>query len=164
VRRRWTWVALSLLAFFVISMVITTILSVANGSFQQDPAGFLVQLVGFSASMVVGPYLCLLDPVRVASSPTRSGLPGWETLRRARSGWRCSASTVWTCLGAVVRQAEVIMAASAPAGGALVASRPVWTPVVAASETPDPAVQDGDPAQRQPQFLGGRQHQPRHHI
>jgi hypothetical protein len=67
-------------------------------------------------------------------------------------------------LGAVVRQAEVIMAASAPAGGALVASRPVWTPVVAASETPDPAVQDGDPAQRQPQFLGGRQHQPRHHI
>jgi hypothetical protein len=39
-------------------------------------------------------------------------------------------------LGAVVRQAEVIMAASAPAGGALVASRPAWTPVVAASETP----------------------------
>jgi hypothetical protein len=66
-------------------------------------------------------------------------------------------------LGAVVRQAEVIMAASAPAGGALVASRPVWTPVVAASETPAPAVQDGDPAQRQPQFLGGRQGQPRHH-
>jgi hypothetical protein len=33
VRRRWTWVALSLLALFVISMVVTIILSVANGSF-----------------------------------------------------------------------------------------------------------------------------------
>ena len=53
VRRCWTWVALSLLALFVISMVVTTILSVANGSFQQEPAGFLVLLVGVSAFMVV---------------------------------------------------------------------------------------------------------------
>jgi hypothetical protein len=62
VRRRWTWVALSLLAFFVISMVITTILSVANGSFQQDPAGFLMQLVGYSAFMVVGALIVAHRP------------------------------------------------------------------------------------------------------
>jgi hypothetical protein len=62
VRRRWTWVAWSLLALFVISMVITTILSVANGSFQQDPGGFLVQLVGFSAFMVVGALIVAHRP------------------------------------------------------------------------------------------------------
>ena len=52
--RRWSWMAWSLLALFVMSMVVTTILSVANGSFQQEPAGFLVLVVGFTAFMVVG--------------------------------------------------------------------------------------------------------------
>jgi hypothetical protein len=54
VGRRWSWMAWSLLALFVMSMVVTTILSVANGSFQQEPAGFLVLVVGFTAFMVVG--------------------------------------------------------------------------------------------------------------
>ncbi len=52
--RYWTWVAWSLLAFFVISMVVSTILSVANGNFQQEPASYLAQLLGYSAFMVVG--------------------------------------------------------------------------------------------------------------
>jgi predicted membrane channel-forming protein YqfA (hemolysin III family) len=62
VRRRWTWVALSLLALFVISMVVTTILSVANGSFQQEPASFLVLLVGVSAFMVGGALIVAHRP------------------------------------------------------------------------------------------------------
>jgi hypothetical protein len=62
VRRCWTWVALSLLALFVISMVVTIILSVANGSFQQEPAGFLVLLVGVSAFMVVGALIVAHRP------------------------------------------------------------------------------------------------------
>jgi hypothetical protein len=62
VRRRWTWVAWSLLALFVISMVVTIILSVANGSFQQEPAGFLAQLLGYSAFMVVGALIVAHRP------------------------------------------------------------------------------------------------------
>jgi hypothetical protein len=54
VGRRWTWVAWSMLAVFVVSMVFTTILSVANGTFQQDPASFVVLVLGFGAFMVVG--------------------------------------------------------------------------------------------------------------
>jgi hypothetical protein len=65
VDRRSTWVALSLLAFFVIGVVVTAALSVANGSngsLQQDPAGFLVLLVGFSAFMVVGALIVAHRP------------------------------------------------------------------------------------------------------
>ena len=47
-------VAWSMLAVFVVSMVFTTILAVANGTFQQEPAGFVVLYLGFSAFMVVG--------------------------------------------------------------------------------------------------------------
>ena len=61
-RRRWTWIAWSLLALFVVSMIVTTILSVANGSFQQEPAGFLAQLVGYSAFMVVGALIVAHRP------------------------------------------------------------------------------------------------------
>jgi MFS family permease len=62
VRRRWTWIAWSLLAVFVVSMVVTTILSVANGNFQQEPAGFLAQLAGYSAFMVVGALIVAHRP------------------------------------------------------------------------------------------------------
>jgi MFS family permease len=54
VGKRWTWVAAGMLAVFVVSMVFTTILSVANGTFQQDPASFVVLVLGFGAFMVVG--------------------------------------------------------------------------------------------------------------
>jgi MFS family permease len=54
VGKRWSWVASSMLAVFVVSMVFATILSVANGTFQQDPAGFVVLVLGFGAFMVVG--------------------------------------------------------------------------------------------------------------
>jgi hypothetical protein len=54
VGRRWTWVAWSMLAVFVVSLVFTAILAVANGTFQQDPANLVVLVLGFGAFMVIG--------------------------------------------------------------------------------------------------------------
>ena len=51
---RWRWVAWSMLAVFIVSVVFATILGVADGSLQQDPAGFVVYVLGFGAFMVVG--------------------------------------------------------------------------------------------------------------
>jgi len=51
---RWSWVAWSMLAVFIVSVVFATILAVADGSFQQDPANFMVFVLGFGAFMVVG--------------------------------------------------------------------------------------------------------------
>jgi hypothetical protein len=54
VGNRWSWVAWSMLAVFIVSVVFATILGVADGSLQQDPAGFVVYVLGFGAFMVVG--------------------------------------------------------------------------------------------------------------
>jgi hypothetical protein len=54
VDKRWSWVAWSMLAVFIVSVVFAAILAVADGSFQQDPANFLVFVLGFGAFMVVG--------------------------------------------------------------------------------------------------------------
>jgi hypothetical protein len=54
VGKRWTWAAWSMLAVFVVSMVVATILAVANGTFQQDAANQVLLFLGFSAFMVVG--------------------------------------------------------------------------------------------------------------
>jgi hypothetical protein len=54
VDKRWSWVAWSMLAVFIVSMVFATILGVADGSLQQDPANFVVYVLGFGAFMVVG--------------------------------------------------------------------------------------------------------------
>jgi len=43
-----------MLAVFIVSVVFATILAVADGSFQQDPANFMVFVLGFGAFMVVG--------------------------------------------------------------------------------------------------------------
>ena len=51
---RSRWVAWSMLAVFIVSVVFATILGVADGSLQQDPAGFVVYVLGFGAFMVVG--------------------------------------------------------------------------------------------------------------
>jgi MFS family permease len=54
VGKRWTWVAWSMLAVFIVSVVFATILAVADDSFQEDPAGFGLFVLGFGAFMVVG--------------------------------------------------------------------------------------------------------------
>ena len=52
--KRWTWVAWTMLAVFVVSVVVGTILGLANGTFQQDPTNQVLLFLGFSAFMVVG--------------------------------------------------------------------------------------------------------------
>ena len=52
--RALDWVAWSMLALFIVSVAFATILAVADDSFQQDPAGFGLFVLGFGAFMVVG--------------------------------------------------------------------------------------------------------------
>jgi hypothetical protein len=62
VGKRWTRVAWSMLAVFVVSLVVGLILAVANGSFQQDAANQVMLFVGFSAFMVVGALIVAHRP------------------------------------------------------------------------------------------------------
>ena len=43
--KRWTWVAWSMLAVYLISMVLAAILALANGTFQLDATGQIVSLL-----------------------------------------------------------------------------------------------------------------------
>jgi hypothetical protein len=54
VDKRWTWIAWSMLAVFVASMVVALTLMIANGTFQQDAGNQALLFLGFSAFMVVG--------------------------------------------------------------------------------------------------------------
>ena len=63
--KRSAWIAWLLLGLYLIGVIVTAALSVANGSngsLQQDPAGFLVLLLGFSAFMVVGALIVAHRP------------------------------------------------------------------------------------------------------
>jgi hypothetical protein len=64
VGKRWTWVAWFLLAFFVVGVVATIALAVANGNNGglKEPAGSLVLLLGFSTFMVVGALIVAHRP------------------------------------------------------------------------------------------------------
>ena len=60
--KRWSWVAWSMLAVFVVSLVAGLILAVANGTLQQDAGNQVLLLVGFSAFMVVGALIVVHRP------------------------------------------------------------------------------------------------------
>ena len=62
--KRWTWVAWFLLGLFVVGVVATIALAVANGrnGGLREPAGSLVLLLGFSAFMVVGALIVAHRP------------------------------------------------------------------------------------------------------
>jgi MFS family permease len=62
VGKRWSWVAWSMLAVFVVSLVAGLILAVANGTLQQDAGNQVLLLVGFSAFMVVGALIVAHRP------------------------------------------------------------------------------------------------------
>jgi len=66
VSKRWTWVAWSMLAVFVVSLVLAAILAVANSTL--DAASFAGLSLGFAAFMVVGALI-------VAHRPTNA--IGW---------------------------------------------------------------------------------------
>jgi hypothetical protein len=62
VGKRWSWVAWSMLAVFVVSLVAGLILAIANGSFQQDAGNQLLLFGGFSAFMIVGALIVTHRP------------------------------------------------------------------------------------------------------
>jgi hypothetical protein len=61
-RTRWTWVAWSMLAVFVVSLLVGLILAIANGSFQQNPTNQVMLFVGFGAFMGVGALIVAHRP------------------------------------------------------------------------------------------------------
>jgi len=60
--KRWAWVAWSMLAVYLVSMVAGISLSVVNGTFQPDAAGQVGLALGFSAFMVVGALIVAHRP------------------------------------------------------------------------------------------------------
>ena len=60
--KRWTWLAWTMLAVYVVSLVVGLILAVANGEFQQDAANQVLLLLGFSAFMIVGALIVVHRP------------------------------------------------------------------------------------------------------
>ena len=60
--RRWTWVAWSLAAVFVLSATVALIFEVANGTLQHDTANQTLLLLGFSAFMAVGALIVAHRP------------------------------------------------------------------------------------------------------
>jgi hypothetical protein len=76
VGKRWTWVVWSMLAVFVVSLVLEAILAVANSTL--DPVSFAGLSLGFAAFMVVGALI-------VAHRPTNA------------IGWMFSAIALLAC-------------------------------------------------------------------
>jgi hypothetical protein len=62
VGRRWTWVAWSMLAIFLVGVGVGIALMVANGDFQQDPAQQASLLLAFTAFMVMGAVIVAHRP------------------------------------------------------------------------------------------------------
>jgi hypothetical protein len=62
VRRRWTWVAWSMVAIFVACYGLTVPLSVANGTFQRQAGFYLALTLAFTAFMVVGAVIVARRP------------------------------------------------------------------------------------------------------
>jgi hypothetical protein len=54
VGKRWSWVAWSMLAIFVVGLVVGLILAIANRTFQQDAGNQFLLMAGLSVFMVVG--------------------------------------------------------------------------------------------------------------
>jgi hypothetical protein len=62
VRKRWTWVAWSMLAIFLVGVGVGMPLMVANGEFQRDPGGQASLLLAFTAFMVMGAVIVAHRP------------------------------------------------------------------------------------------------------
>jgi hypothetical protein len=62
VRRRWTWVAWSMVAIFVACYGLAVPLSVANGNFQRQAGFYLALTLAFTAFMVVGAVIVARRP------------------------------------------------------------------------------------------------------
>ena len=74
--KRWSWVAWSMLAIFVISLVLGFVLAIANGTVQQDATNQAMLFVGFSAFMVVGALVVAHRPGNASAGSSRPS-PCW---------------------------------------------------------------------------------------
>jgi len=62
VGKRWTWVAWSMLAIYLVGVGVGMPLMVANGEFQRDPGGQASLLLAFTAFMVMGAVIVAHRP------------------------------------------------------------------------------------------------------
>jgi uncharacterized membrane protein len=62
VRKRWTWMAWSMLAIYVVGVGLGMPLMVANGEFQRDPGGQASLILALTAFMVVGAVIVAHRP------------------------------------------------------------------------------------------------------
>jgi hypothetical protein len=62
VGKRWTWVAWSMLAMYLVGVGVGMPLMVANGEFQRDPGGQASLLLAFTAFMVMGAVIVAHRP------------------------------------------------------------------------------------------------------
>jgi hypothetical protein len=62
VGKRWTWVAWSMLAIFLVGVGVGMPLMVANGEFQRDPGGQASLMLAFTAFMVMGAVIVAHRP------------------------------------------------------------------------------------------------------
>jgi hypothetical protein len=110
VDKRWTWIAWSMLAVFVASLVFGLPLAVANGTFQHDAGNQLLLFLGFSAFMVVGALI-------VAHRPGNA------------IGWIFSASALLAVTGQLAGQYAIYAYVTRPGslpGGTLAAWYGYW--------------------------------------
>jgi hypothetical protein len=105
VGKRWTWVAWSMLAVYLISMALAAMFALANGTFQQDATGQIVLYLGFSAFMVVGALI-------VAHRPSNA------------IGWLFSAIALLAFTGQLANEYAIYALASRPGSlpGAILAA------------------------------------------
>jgi hypothetical protein len=85
VGRRWTWVAWSMLAIFLVGVGVGLPLMVANGDFQQDPAQQASLPLAFTAFMVMGAVIVAHRPANAigwifsaVGLLTGTGLFAWQ--------------------------------------------------------------------------------------
>jgi hypothetical protein len=85
VGRRWTWVAWSMLAIFLVGVGVGLPLMVANGDFQRNPAQQASLLLAFTAFMVMGAVLVAHRPANAigwifsaVGLLTGTGLFAWQ--------------------------------------------------------------------------------------
>jgi hypothetical protein len=85
VGRRWTWVAWSMLAIFLVGVGVGLPLMVANGDFQRNPAQQASLLLAFTAFMVMGAVLVAHRPANAigwifsaVGLLTGTGLSAWQ--------------------------------------------------------------------------------------
>jgi hypothetical protein len=95
VGNRWTWLAWTMLAVYVVSLIAGLILAVANGEFQQDAANQVLLLLGFSAFMIVGALVVTHRPGNAI-------------------GWLFSASALLAVTGQLADQYGIYASATRP--------------------------------------------------